>query len=124
MSDIIYKKEVYEIVGAAIEVHNILGPGFLEAVYQEALAIEFDMRNIPFVEQKQLQLEYKNKILQKHYIPDFFCYDKIVVEIKAISRLTENETAQILNSLKASHQRLGLLMNFGEHSLKWKRYIH
>ncbi len=123
MSDIIYKKKVYEIVGAAIEVHTIFGQGFLEAVYQEALAIEFELRNIPFVEQKQLRLDYKNRILRKHYVPDFFCYDKIVVEIKAMSQLTTCETAQILNSLKASQQRLGLLINFAEHSLKWKRYI-
>jgi GxxExxY protein len=123
MTDLVYKQEAYKIVGAAFEVHNELGAGFLEAVYQEALAIEFGLRHIPFVEQKKLQLEYKNKILRKRYVPDFFCYDKIVVEIKAISQLMENDTAQILNSLKASHQKLGLLINFGEQTLKWKRYV-
>ncbi|MBN1560895.1 GxxExxY protein [candidate division KSB1 bacterium] len=124
MSEIIFKKEVYEIVAAAFEVHNVLGPGFLEAVYQEALAIEFRLRNLPFEEQKQLHLTYKQFTLKKRNIPDFYCYDKIVIEIKASLQLLDNDTSQILNSLKASQQKIGLLINFGQRSLLWKRYIN
>ena len=107
-----------------MEVHRVLGSGFLEAVYQEALAIEFELRNIPVIEQPQLHLEYKTRSLKRKYIPDFFCYQEIVVEIKAQSRCGENEEAQIINALKAANKRIGVLINFGESSLYWKRYIN
>jgi len=124
MAELLFKDEVYKIVGAAMEVHTVLGPGFLEAVYQEALAIEFELRNIPFMEQPQLNLEYKTRPLKRKYIPDFLCYQEIVVEIKAQSRCGEIEEAQIINALKASNKRVGVLINFGEPSLYWKRYIN
>ena len=124
MAELIFKEEVYKIVGAAMEVHNVLGPGFLEAVYQEALAIEFGLRNIPFTEQTQLKLQYKGYPLKRWYTPDFFCYKKIVVEIKAIKKCGENEEAQIINALQTSQKKVGALISFGEPSFYWKRYIN
>ena len=124
MAELIFKEEVYNIVGAAMEVHKVLGPGFLEAVYQEALAIEFRLRNIPFIEQPQLKLEFKQHPLKCTYKPDFVCYENIVVEIKALSKCGPNEEAQIINALKAAKQKVGVLINFGELSLYWKRYVY
>ncbi|MBL8046672.1 MAG: GxxExxY protein [Anaerolineales bacterium] len=122
--DLLYKDEVYAIVGAAMEVHTILGAGFAEAVYDEPLRIEFAQRNIPFEAQKRLIVYYKGLTLQKTYIPDFVCYEKIVVEIKALDNLTQREMAQLLNYLKATGLRLGLLINFGSTGkLEWKRVI-
>ena len=122
-TDLIHKEEVYRIVGAAMEVHRELGPGFLEAVYQEALAIEFDLLKIPFEEQVKLNLSYKNNPMKAFYVPDFLCYNDIVVEIKAIKKCAQVEEAQIINALKASKLELGLLINFGEPSLYWKRFV-
>ena len=120
---IIFKKESYEIIGAAMEVHRQLGSGFLEAVYQEALAIEFKNRKIPFVREKQLSVYYKGQVLVQHYIADFICYDKIVVEIKALSDLIGNHKSQVINYLKATGFSLGLLINFGKESLESERLI-
>lgn len=111
-------------MGAAIEVHRILGAGFLEAVYQEALEIELQLRQIPFEAQKPLIIRYKNQPLQKGYVTDVLGYDKIVVELKAIDRLTSKEEAQLLNYLKASNLRAGLLINFGSiGKLEWKKFV-
>ncbi|MGC9395475.1 MAG: GxxExxY protein [Anaerolineae bacterium] len=122
--DLLYKDEVYAIVGAAMEVYNQLGPGFAEAVYQEALSIELQERNIPFVEQQPIQISYKGIPLRQRYIPDFLVYDKIIVEIKAIKQLGLLEQGQILNYLKATGLRLGLLINFGNNcKLNWERKI-
>ena len=120
-STIIYKEESYQIIGAAMEVHRILGPGFAEAVYKEALAIEFELRSIPFEREKQLKISYKDRILKKNFQSDFVCYGKIVVEAKALSQLISDHEAQVLNYLKATNFRLGLLINFGEKSLVYKR---
>lgn len=103
--------------------HKQLGPGFLEAVYQEALAMEFELQSIPFVEQPQIKLSYKERPLETYYRPDFLCYDNIIVEIKALKKCGPNEEAQVLNALKATKLRVGTLINFGEASLFWKRYI-
>ena len=113
MVELLYKEESYAIVGAAMEVYNQLGHGFLEAVYQEALALELEARHIPFQEQQELQIFYKRRPLQKGYCADFVIYDKIIVEIKAIKELGPNEEAQLFNYLKATGLRLGLLLNFG-----------
>lgn len=122
--DLLYKDEAYAIIGAAMEVYNQLGPGFAEAVYQEALAIELSERNIPFVEQQTIQILYKGKPLRQHYVPDFFVYDKIIVEIKAIKKIGPLEQGQILNYLKATGVRLGLLINFGnDYKLDWERKV-
>ncbi len=125
MEELLFKDEVFQIVGAAIEVHKELGHGFLEPVYQESLEIEFGLRGIPFESQKRLELAYKGIVLKKEYVPDLICFDQIVVEIKALDRLTSLETAQILNYLKATGLRLGLLINFGSVGrLEWKRFIN
>jgi GxxExxY protein len=121
---LIFKDEVFHIIGAAINVANILGCGFLEAIYQEALEIEFASNNIPFESQKKINISYKGKVLNKEYVADFICFDNIIVEIKAIKRITEIEEAQIINYLRATELPLGLVINFGSIKLEWKRYIN
>ena len=120
---LIFEEESYKIIGAAQEVHRILGPGFLEAVYQEALSIEFENRNIPFEQEKELKIKFKWRYLKKRYNADFLCFEKIILEIKALSSLTSDHTAQVINYLKATEFKLGLLINFGEKSLKIKRLV-
>ncbi|HLE16408.1 MAG TPA: GxxExxY protein [Anaerolineales bacterium] len=122
-SELLYKEEVYEIVGAAMEVHRQLGCGFLEPVYQEAIEIELMNHGIPFIAQKDLLILYENKPLKKSYIADLVIYESIIVEIKAISHLTSIDEAQLLNYLKATGLRVGVLINFGSNSLEWKRMI-
>lgn len=121
--DLLYKEEVYEIIGACIEVHKELGNGFLEAVYQEALEIELKSKGIDFEREKELTIFYKNIELKKKYYADFFCYNKIIVELKATSALLPEHEAQLLNYMKATKTKVGLLINFGEQSLKYKRFI-
>ena len=121
---LLYKDEVYKIVGAAMNVHIELGPGFLEPVYHEALEIEFTYLKIPYISKPKIQIFYRNRKLKKYYEPDFLVYDKIVLEIKAIKMLTFVDEAQIINTIKSCKLNLGVLMNFGEPSLKWKRYIN
>ena len=115
--------QTYAIIGAAMEVHKVLGHGFFEAVYQEALADEFARRNVPFREQVDLSIVYKGKTLLTHYRPDFILFDSIIVEIKALDALTSREKAQVLNYLKASGFQRGLLINFGARSLQYERLI-
>ena len=125
MTQITPKDErTHKIIGAAMEVHSIIGPGRLEAVYQECLEIEFSWRNIPFVSQPQLQIYYKGKKLKKFYVPDFIVFNNIIVEIKSESALTLSDEAQIINSLKIGHKKVGLLINFGEKSLRFKRFVN
>src|SRR5437870_1416975 len=112
MAELICKEEVYAVVGAAMEVYNELGPGFLEPVYQEALSLELAARCIPFVPQKELHVHYKGRQLEKVYIADFLAFDKVIVEIKAIECLTPREEAQLLNYLKATGLEVGVLINF------------
>jgi GxxExxY protein len=121
-NNLLFKDEVYAIVGAAMTVYNTLGHGFLEAVYQEALAIELTQRHIPFQSQRAIPVYYGDHLLKTSYIADFWVYDAIIVEIKALDRLTSREEAQLLNYLKASGASLGLLINFGHpNKLEWKR---
>ena len=123
MEEYLFKDYTYKIIGAAMEVHKELGCGFLEAIYQEAFSLEFKLQKIPYVQEQKLEIEYKGNILDKYYKADFICYDDIVVEIKALSELTTEHEAQILNYLKATNKKIGLLINFGQKSLKYKRYI-
>lgn len=123
MKDIIYKDEAYAIVGCCMEVHKTLGRGFSEIVYKDALEIEFKINSIPFEREKKFELKYKNFQLPRHYIADFVVYDKIILEAKAIESLSSSNIKQTLNYLAASKMRLGLLVNFGEDSLKYKRVI-
>ena len=122
--DYLYESETYKIIGAMMEDHKTLGCGFLEAVYQEALAIEFEKQKIPFVKEKKLLLFYKGIQLEKFFVADFVCYDKIVVELKALSALTTTHDSIMINYLKATKLKVGLLSNFGELSLKYKRMIY
>ena len=117
-------ERTYRIIGAAIEVHKELGCGFLEAVYQEALAREFSAQKIPFKSQAIIGIEYKGETLDKTYQADFICYDGIIVEIKAISSLSGIEEAQLINYLKATGLKVGLLINFGAKSLEYKRLVY
>ncbi len=119
------KDEVYAIVGAAMEVHSALGAGFLEAVYQEAMEIELELNHVPFVSQPQLVIMYKGRQLKKQYVADFVCYRAVIVELKAIDKLGTREEAQLINQLKATGFRVGLLINFGNPSkLEWKRMVN
>jgi GxxExxY protein len=124
MTGLLLKDEVFAVVGAAIAVHKELGPGFLEAVYHEALKIEETERKIPFVSNKKLKIVYKGRALSKEYEADQLCFDQIIVELKALDRLTSREDAQVLNYLKATGLRVGLLINFGSvGKLEWKRFV-
>jgi GxxExxY protein len=116
--------QTHAVIGAALEVHNVLGPGYLEAVYQEALEIEFDLREIPHVVQPQIPVEYKGRQLTKYYQPDFLVFDRVVLEIKAQLALGSVEEAQIINSLRCCRKEVGLLINFGATSLEWKRFVN
>jgi GxxExxY protein len=114
----------HAIIGAAMEVHRELGSGFLEAVYQEALEREFSDKEIPFQSQPAVQISYKGRILNKAYYPDFICFADIVVELKALARLSSTEVAQLINYLKATGMKTGLLLNFGAKSLEFKRLVY
>lgn len=111
--EIIYKDECCAIQGAVFEVYREMGSGFLEAVYQECLLQELQRRQIPFVAQPVLQLLYKGQSLEQVYIPDFVCYEKIIVELKAVKATAPEHTAQVINYLRATSMKLGLLVNFG-----------
>jgi GxxExxY protein len=113
--EILLKDESFAIVGACFEVYNEVGSGFLEAVYQECLEIELGLRRIPFRSKAQLSLTYKGRTLTKTYEPDFDCFGRVIVEIKAVSELADEHRAQVLNYLKGTGYRLGLLVNFGAH---------
>jgi len=113
--EIIYKDESYQINGACFEVYKEKGCGFLEEVYQECLEIEFEMQKIPFEAQYPLKLKYKGRLLKRKYIPDFICFGKIIVEIKAVSNITDGHRAQVQNYLKATDYKLGLIVNFGHY---------
>jgi GxxExxY protein len=113
----------FAIIGAAMEVHRQLGCGFLEPVYQEALAIELAVRGVPHRREVELLVYYKGQRLNSCYRADFLCYDSVIVELKALAKLSGTEEAQILNYLKASGREIGLLLNFGAPSLDYKRFI-
>ncbi len=121
---LLYEEETYRILGACFEVYKDKGCGFLEAVYQECLEIEFSLQSIPFEIQPPLSLAYKGRTLRQTYIPDLICFQKIIVEIKAVSLLDDAHRAQLHNYLKASGHRVGLLLNFGHHpKLEHERII-
>ncbi len=121
---IVYKDESYKITGACFEVYNEKGCGFVEPVYQECLALELGFQGIPFKEQLQLVLNYKSHRLKQTYKPDFICYEKIILEIKAVSALADQHRAQIHNYLKATGYKLGLLVNFAHYpKLEWERIV-
>jgi GxxExxY protein len=121
---LVYKEESFRIIGACMKVHRTLGPGFLEAVYEEALEIEFKNEKIPFKKQVKLELFYEDKKLNKHYRADFVCYDTIILEIKAVNLIPVAFYAQLKNYLKCTNTKLGMLINFGTSSLTYKRVLN
>ena len=121
MKDIVYAAECHQFIGACFEVYKDKGSGFLEAVFQECLELELGFQRIPFKAQLPLSLTYKGCPLKQKYGADFLCYDKIVIELKAVEKLTDDHGAQLLNHLHATRHRLGLLVNFGHHpNLEWE----
>lgn len=115
--------KTFDIIGAAMEVHRELGSGFLEAAYQEALDMEFSLRKIPFRKEVELPVCYKGAVLSTSYRADFICYDDIIVELKAITQMSGKEESQVINYLKATRLKIGLLLNFGSGKLEYKRFI-
>lgn len=120
---ILYREESYAIIGKCFTVHRNLGFGFNELVYHEALMKEFDNFKIPYEHESKIEIEYKNEKLEKRYYADFCCYDRILLEIKACSQISEEHVKQVLNYLAATKLKLGIIINFGEKSLRFKRVI-
>jgi GxxExxY protein len=112
----------YAIIGAGMEVHTQLGCGFLEPVYQEALAVELAQRRIPFQREPKCPISYKGCTLEAHYRPDFICFEAVIVELKALGRLSSIEESQVINYLKVTGYHTGLLLNFGNRSLEKRRF--
>ena len=121
---LLYENETGKIINACLEVHNELGCGFLEPVYQEALEKEFQIQSIPYEREKLLPVVYKGEKLNKEYFADFICYNEIIVELKSVTTLSKAHKAQVINYLKAANKSIGLLVNFGCNSLKWERISH
>jgi len=123
MGNLAHEDKTFAIIGCCMEVHKTLGFGYLEAVYQEALALELVAAGVPFEREKELKISYKGKILAKRYFADFFCFGEIIVETKAVATLLPEHYAQVLNYIKATGKKVGLLVNFGGPSLQWKRLV-
>jgi len=122
METFIHKEETYKIIGAAMAVHRYFGCGFSEKVYQDALEIEFKSLNIPYLREVPLYAEYRNIQLKTEFVPDFICYDSIIVELKAVQELEDFHRSQAINYARVANMELALLINFGEPSLKYERY--
>lgn len=123
MSALIYKEESYSIIGKCFEVHNNLGPGFLEIVYKDALEYEFKQSNIPYKREKEYSVNYKNIILPHKFYADFVVFDKIILDVKAVNGISEEFVALAINYLKVSRNKLALIVNFGEPKLHSKRIV-
>ncbi|MBS1550253.1 MAG: GxxExxY protein [Bacteroidetes bacterium] len=121
---ILYKEESYKIIGICMNIHSVMGNGFLEAVYSEVLEKEFKKNNIPFEKEKKLEIFFNGEKLSKTYRADFLCFDEIIIELKSVNFLHENFSKQLQNYLKATNKKLGILINFGEKSLNYKRIIN
>ena len=122
---IMFKDESYQIMGACFEVYKEKGNGFLEAVYQECLSIEFADQNIPFIEKPKIRLNYKGRELKQTYEPDFLCFGEIIIEIKTTKQLANEHKAQVINYLKSTDKQLGLLVNFGYHpKIEYERFVN
>ena len=119
----VYSKESYDIIGAAMRVHSALGCGFTEKVYQDALAVEFGESNIPFQREVEIRVTYRGKELPSTFIPDFVCFEKIIVELKAVKELDDMHRSQAYNYAKIAGYKLALLINFGESSLAYERLV-
>lgn len=123
-AEIIYKEESYKIIGSCLTVYNKLGSGFLESVYQEALEIQFNQDKISFEKEKRLHIQFDDVQLDKFFKADYVCFGTIIVELKATPFIHKNDIAQVLNYLRATDMRLGLIVNFGEKSLVYKRILN
>ena len=123
MQDLIYKQEVFQIVGAAMNVHRYFGPGFTEKVYQEALQVVFQKQEIPYKRENPIRAKYHDIELNAEFVPDFICYNDIVVELKAVKELDDIHRSQAINYGKVAGTKLSLLINFGEPSLRYERYV-
>ncbi len=121
--ELIYKEESYTIIGICMEVHNHLGAGFSEIVYKDALEYEFKNAHISYEREKEYLVNYKGLVLPHKFYADFIVYDKIILEVKGLSQLSDEHLAQCINYLKVSHNKLALLVNFGEEKLAYKRVI-
>lgn len=124
MNDIVYKDESFAIIGAAMEVYNQLGSGFVEKVYQDALEIEFELRGIPYKREEHLPVFYKGRQIKHDFFVDFICYDKIVIECKAVSEILNIHKIQTLNYIKINNLKLGIVINFSNQSLEYKRIVN
>jgi GxxExxY protein len=125
MPELIYKDESYKIIGACFEVYKQKGCAFLEPIYQECLAIEFRLQQIPFIEQPKVQVDYKGQLLDQYFNLDFVCFDKIIVELKAVSNLINEHRGQTVNYLHATKFELALLINFGHYpKLEYERFVN
>ena len=124
MAEIVFREESYKIIGSCLAVCNKLGSGFLESVYQEALEIQFRQDKIPFEKEKRLHIKFNDIQLDKFFKADYICFDSIIVELKATPFIHKNDIAQVLNYLRATDMRLGILVNFGEKSLSFKRVLN
>lgn len=124
MEGLLHKEETYQIRAACFEVYKEKGCGFVEPVYQECMELELRLKGVPFTAQPTLRLEYKGRPLRSEYRPDLVCFDLIIVELKAVSALTDEHRAQVHNYLKAAGHRVGLLVNFGHHPrIEIERFI-
>ncbi len=124
MTELLYKEFVYDVIGCAMEVHSELGPGFLESVYEEALTILFKQKKLPYEQQKKIRIKFQGKYLSKEFFADLIVDEKIILELKAASQLKLKDEAQLINYLKTTGIKVGLLINFGEEKLKWKRFVY
>lgn len=123
METFIHKEETYKIIGAAMAVHRFFGCGFSEKVYQDALEIEFKSLDIPYLREEPLYAEYRNIQLKTEFVPDFICYDSIIVELKAVHELEDFQRSQAINYARVAGSDIALLINFGEPSLKYERFV-
>jgi GxxExxY protein len=123
MSDLLYKQEVFQLVGLCMEVHRELGKGQDELIYKDAFVVELQRAKIPFARERKYEVSYKGVVLPHHYYADFVTWDKLLFEAKAAEKLTDAHIKQVLNYLAASKLQLGLLVNFGADSLEWKRVV-
>jgi GxxExxY protein len=118
------KEEVYNIMGACFQVYKDKGQGFVEPVYQDCLEIELSYRQIPFERQRQFKLKYRNQELKHYFTPDIICYGQVILELKAVSEIADEHRAQLINYLKVTGMRVGLIINFGHHpGLQWERMV-
>ena len=122
-TEVVYREEAYKIIGCAMKVHSELGPGFLESVYHEALEIMFQKENVPYRHEHVLKIEFLGRMLKKEFVPDFICYDKIIVELKAQDEIVGINRSQAISYLCASKMKLSLLINFGAEHLQYERLV-